>query len=91
MNTYLEDFYEAKGVFLEFRTDKRAKALAGEIESLVWTEIANLDQPLRQQAITAILIREQSKAAKIDMLRENVDFNFSKIHFLEHLPEHIKG
>ena len=36
-------------------------------------------------------IREQAKAAEIDTLRDNSDFNFPKIHFLEHMPEHISG
>ena len=91
MRSYLEDFHEAKGVFLEFRAHKRAKAQAAEIGSLVRTEIANLDGPSRQQAITAIQIRDQAKAAEIDALREISDFNFPKIHFLVHLPEHISG
>jgi len=91
MHSYLEDFHEAKSVFLEFRAHKKAKAQAAEIGSLVRTEIVNLDGPSRQQGIRAIQIRDQAKAAEIDTLRENADFNFPKIHFLEHLPEHISG
>ena len=34
-------------------------------------------------------IRDQPKAAEIDMLKEQSDFNFPKIYFLEHLAEHI--
>ena len=54
-------------------------------------EIANLDGPSRQRAIMAAEIRDQAKAAEIDTLKENSDFNFPKIHFVEHLAEHISG
>ena len=57
----------------------------------MWTEVANLEGPSRQQAIMAAGIREQAKPAKIDLLRDNTDFNFPKIHFLEHMPKHISG
>ena len=59
--------------------------------SLVRTELANLDGPSRQQPITAAGIRDQAKVAEIDALRENSNFNFPKIHFLEYLLEHISG
>ena len=36
-------------------------------------------------------IRDQAKAAEIDILKENSDFNFSKIYFLKHLLEYISG
>ena len=36
-------------------------------------------------------IRDQAKEAERDALRENSDFNFPKMHFLEHLPDHING
>ena len=91
MRSYLEDFHEAMVVFLEFRANKKAKAQAAEIGSLVQTEIANLDGPSRQRAITATQIQDQAKEAEIEALRENSDSNFPKMHFLEHLPEHISG
>ena len=58
MRRYLEEFHEAKDVFLEFQAHKKAKAQAAEIGSLVRTEIANLDGPSRQRAITATQIRD---------------------------------
>ena len=39
----------------------------------------------------AVEMRDQVKAAEIDILKENSDFNFSKIYFLEHLLEHVSG
>ena len=91
MRRYLEDFHEAKDIFLEFRAYKKAKAQATKIGSLMRAEIANLDGPSRQQATMAAEIRDQAKAAEIDTLKENSDFNFPKIHFLEHLAEHISS
>jgi hypothetical protein len=91
MRRYLADFHDTKDIFLEFRAHKKAKAQATKIGSLVRTEITTLDGPSRQQAITAAEIRGEAKAAEIDALRENSDFNFPKMHFVEHLPEHISG
>ena len=54
-------------------------------------EIAGLDGPSKQRAITGMQIWDQAKAAEINMLKEQLDFNFPKIHFLEHLAEHISG
>ena len=54
-------------------------------------EIANLDGPLRQWATMAAQIRDQAKAAEIDTLKENSDFNLPNIHFLEHLAKHISS
>ena len=54
-------------------------------------EIANLDEPSRQRVIVVVQIWDEPKAAEIEMLKENSDFNFPKIHFLEHLSEHITG
>lgn len=34
-------------------------------------------------------IRDQAKAVDIDMLKENSDINFRKIHCVEYLVEHI--
>ena len=91
IHRYLEDFHGASDIFLEFRAHKKAKAWATKIGSLMRAEIADLDRPSKQRAITATQIREQAKAAEIDMLKEQSDFNFPKIHFLEHLAEHISG
>ena len=91
MRRHLEEFHEAKVVFLEFRAHKKTKAEAAEIGSPVRTEIANLDGPSRQRAITATQIRDQVKEAERDALREDSDFTFPKIHFLEHLPDQISA
>ena len=63
MRRYLEDFHEAKDIFLEFRAHKKAKAQATKIGSLMRAEIADLDGPSKQRAITATQIRDQAKAA----------------------------
>ena len=91
MGRYLEDFHDAKDIFLEFRAYKSASAEATKIGSLMRTELANINGPSRQQAITVAGIQDQAKAAEIDTLRDNSDFNFPKIHFLEHMLEHISG
>ena len=54
-------------------------------------QIANLDELLRQWMIMAVQIRNEAKPAKIEMLKENLDFKFPKIYFLEHLAEHISS
>ena len=56
MRRYLEEFLQGTVVFFEFRAHKKAKAQAAEIGGLVRTEIANLNGPSRQRAITGTQI-----------------------------------
>ena len=91
MRRYLDDFHETMDIFLEFRAHKKVKAQATKIGNLTRAEIANLDGPSRERAMTAAQIREQAKAAEIDALKEKSNFNFPKMHYLEHLPEHISS
>ena len=91
MHIYLEDFHEAKVVFLEFRAHKKAKAQATNIRRLMQEEIADLDGPSKQSAITAMQIRDRAKATEMGMLKIRSDLNFPQIHVLKHLAEYISS
>jgi len=95
MDNALRCFHETKGVFRQFRASKRLTAEAGERRKELCAERdADLEANKTKSAAFRNRIRETWKSIieseMAEYIEDGSDFNFPKIHLMQHFREQIQ-
>ena len=96
METYLRTFPRTKDIFLEFCTTKAIRAQAARQVQELWERIANADRttdaagsaPNRRRRLDEARMKRSNQLAEL-IQREN-NFNFIKMHYLNHFEQHVR-
>jgi len=96
MESYLQTFYQAKDIFLEFCTSKATRAKANRLD---W-ELRELNAGHRAKEVhhrrvaNSRRLSDQECVARsnqrADLIRRKNQFNFIKIHYLTHFASHLR-
>jgi hypothetical protein len=94
MQGYLDDFYQYKDIFLEFRTSKRTRAGAEANNDIIrQAQTQQLREEGRMTSNKRRRIMESNRMEReeerIAYLRSQSHFNFIKMHLLVHFPSHV--
>ena len=94
MQGYLDDFYQYKDIFLEFRTSKRTRAGAEANNGIIrQAQTQQLREEGRMTCNKRRCIMDANRMERdeerIAYLRSQSHFNFIKMHLLVHFPSHV--